>query len=67
MVRASSSWFSFDKRMLPIPHRDKWARLAEPVTSSVPFLFTVGNHEMEPQSNGRKFVSYNVGAKGNAG
>ncbi|KFM27138.1 Purple acid phosphatase 15 [Auxenochlorella protothecoides] len=54
-------WIPFDVEYGTFqPRWDKWARLAEPVTSSVPFLFTVGNHEMEPQSNGRKFVSYNA-------
>lgn len=40
--------------------RDKWARLVSPLFARIPFLATPGNHEIEVQPDGRKFVSYTV-------
>mmetsp|Transcript_21817 Transcript_21817/g.60611 ORF Transcript_21817/g.60611 Transcript_21817/m.60611 type:complete len:636 (+) Transcript_21817:331-2238(+) len=40
------------------PVWDVWGRLIEPLTSSTPSLFAVGNHDIERQSDGRTLVSH---------
>ncbi|KAL8158382.1 hypothetical protein AgCh_002903 [Apium graveolens] len=40
------------------PRWDGWGRFMEPLTSRVPMMVIEGNHEIEPQAEGRTFQSY---------
>ncbi|KAK9805338.1 hypothetical protein WJX73_003577 [Symbiochloris irregularis] len=40
------------------PRWDTWGRLMQPLTSQVPFMGLVGNHEIEPDVQGRQFQAY---------
>lgn len=50
--RQRPAWGSFQ------PRWDHWGRLAEPLASHIPYLVNTGNHEIERQSNGVEFGSY---------
>lgn len=47
------------------PRWDMWGRLIEPLTSSRPFVYIVGNHEIERQSDGTKWGCFSHRVPGN--
>lgn len=45
--------------MLPPPiRRDTWGRLVAPFTSRQPWMYCVGNHEIELTDGRKDFLSY---------